>query len=224
MLVVTTGWALFNDKETVALAALAVGFLLTYLAYTGQVLSSFKGPAGLEGAFAELSNTVKTVLDDPDVPDAVKTRITDGMDVESPQMPGEVVEAAKRVKTARQQAMDYEAKVRAALRSVAPNAGWTLQEDLDLPFDVFLRLAQGDEVAIEIKWSQNQATTSQIARWARELDAVSRGGLVITNSALVGPYSERCVQWVPDAPAKDLEAALRDALDKGCNEREPRHD
>lgn len=211
MLVVTTGWALFNDKETVALAALAVGFLLTYLAHTGQVLSSFKGPAGMEGAFAELADTVTKVLDNPAVPEDVKVQSTDGLDLRSPQMPPAVVDAVRRTRTARDAAIAYEREVQQALAAVADEMGWQLETDPDLPYDARVSTGQ-DDLAIEIKWSRSRATPTQVARWTRELGAASQTGLIITNSQVTGDASGRCLQWTSKRSPDELRRALEEVL------------
>lgn len=215
----TTYWSLTNDKEAVALALVAVGFLFTYLGYTGQVLTSFKGPGGTEAAFARLAGALGQLLDDPRVPEDVKGEVAEDVGPAQDHLPGAVAQSVNRAQTARRLATEYERKVTKALQSISKDKDWTLTRGLDSPYDLLVTSREGLKVPVEIRWSPGPATPQQFARWRRALDAAGPHGFLITSSLPPQPSTSHTLRWASEQDTPYLEAALQEALRSAAQER-----
>jgi hypothetical protein len=127
-------------------------------------------------------------------------------------MPRGVVTAVKQTQMARKLAMDYEANVLASLAALARAHDWSLLEHEGPPYDATIRDRNGDEVLIEIKWSQAQASLAQYARWMRQLKSLDAPSLLIVSSRPPGSTSDNSVQWNSVDDDRKLESALLSSL------------
>lgn len=166
-------WGLSNRNETVMLAALGVGTLLLYLAYSGQQLTAFK--AG--GVEATLTKVVDEVVNNPDVPTKVKERVS--YFVEDGRASAEARHDARIVLSNRRLAMNYENDVGEALARIgkAPKRGWGVRKEQAREFLDFQVTRKSDQMAVsvECRWSSDIPTERQLMNW--QLDVQKHGQL-----------------------------------------------
>lgn len=207
-------WAIRNNNESVALGALGGGLLLVCIGYLGQRVNSLKLPGGIEASMLSLAEGVKQTLDDPKVPEAVKYRLAEKVPSDDPRLPAGLARTAGRIKSQRQQAMDYERALGAALESVAANE-WAVAVATDgCDFLVTDGAARGP-VGVEAKWSENPPSRDRVSSWLARLDyanrAAGRASLLVVSSSR-DPVPVEVVVWRDGKDNSALAGAVEQAL------------
>lgn len=203
-------WGLLEDTESIALLAFGVGALFVYVAYTGQQITAFK--AG--GVEATLADAVTQTLRDPDVPEAVKARISDH--VQDAALPAPLRRATQQILTRRDLAMKYEADVAEALTRIG-GTDWEVTHGAGSdPFDfTVLRSADGAMVCVECRWSDEPPTIHQLTQWLRSLERVGpvgNGTLLVTSAQPPGQARAGVVTWGRPDDDEALRVALNSAF------------
>lgn len=205
-MVAVLAWGLRENMESIALLAFGVGALFVYVAYTGQQITAFK--AG--GVEATLADAVTQTLRDPDVPEAVKARISDH--VQDAALPPPLRRATQQILSRRDLAMKYEADVGEALTRIR-GANWQVTAGAGSdPFDfTVLRSTDRAIVRVECRWSDEPPTTHQLTQWLRSLErlrSASIGTLLVVSEKPPGAARDGVVTW----GGSDDDDALRVAL------------
>jgi hypothetical protein len=209
-------WAIRNNNESVALGALGGGLLLVCIGYLGQRVNSVKLPGGIEASLLSLADGVQKTLDDPKVPEAVKYRLAEKVPSDDPRLPAGLARTAGRIKSQRQQAMDYERALGAALQSVAANK-WAVDVATDACDFLVTDGAARGPVGVEAKWSEEAPSPERVSSWLARLSyanrAAGRASLLVVSSPLAAVPSE-VVVWRNEMDNSALAQAVRDALDR----------